>query len=210
MRASIQLYVPWGEKKHFLGEVARAGILPKMLGKYFLRIGDQTQDNVRMVSTDGELLGYDEIRSGEVARTIYGSHNIEDVLENVEKELRSGIRWQLWKKLRHTSADEKVLNLPGYLWGKHIAMSGMAAATRDYTEYLGKYYRGKAKGNVAKKIQWLETHSPRHTKINPFRHRPDRKTAELWNWLIAQHEARIGAAKAIMYRYLKATRRVIR
>ncbi len=66
MRASIQLYVPWGEKKHFLGEVARAGILPKMLGKYFLRIGDQTQDNVRMVSTDGELLGYDEIRSGEV------------------------------------------------------------------------------------------------------------------------------------------------
>ena len=207
VRASIQIYVPAGKKEHFLGEVARAEVIPRMLGKYFLRIGDQTQDNVRMASTDGDVLRYDEVRSGEVARTIYGRYDIARILEDVAQDLtRSSIWWRLRAKLRGISAHEQVLHLPAYLWERRVATGDMVAATRDYTEYLGRYYHGKVNENVAKKTQWLEGHMPKYAKINPFRHRPDRKTAELWNWLVAHHEARIGAAKAIMYRYLKETR----
>ena len=83
-------------------------------------------------------------------------------------------------------------------------MNGMAAATADYVKYLEKYYRGKTKKTVAKKVRWVKKHAPESTKINPFKRRMDRKTAELWNWLISHHEARLGAAKAIMYRYLRA------
>ncbi len=207
IRASIQIYVPEGRKAHFLGEVTRAGVIPKMIGKYFLRIGDQTQDNVRLVSTDGELLGYDEVRSGEVTRTLHGKHDITDILNDVAEDLKkSSVRWRLREKLLGIPVDDAVMHMPTYLWGKQTAMRGMVAATKDYTTYLGRYYRGKTRETVAKKTRWIEQHTPKYTKINPFRHRPDRKTADLWNWLIAHHEARLGAARAIMYRYMKAIR----
>jgi len=112
------------------------------------------------------------------------------------------LRQRIATKLFGMPVGKLVCRLPRHLLGRERGRRAMVEATRRYVEYLLRGRKGKVTGNVRQKLRAIER-VPRAPGL-AAKKKVDRRTAELWNWLILHHEARTGAAKAVLSRYLRA------